>query len=705
MNDQLPFKPSRPPMLVADAVKTSGSKRWKALRIFVSVVTLVTIALMTSLYMWLNTLGVFNLDLNRLDALRNFTYQDNSVVFDRNGVKIGEFFEKYHVFAAYDELPQHFIDALISIEDRNFYEHHGIDPMAILRAIYVRVKTGHAKQGASTLTQQLVRKTLLTNEKSLDRKVLEIAWALETERQIPKEKILEIYVNSMFLGNGAYGVGAAARRYFGKALKDLTPAESALIAGLYQSPSRYNPTKYPERARKRQQQVITAMLKNQKITVAEAASLNSQEIKYSQYKFMNTSQAPWFVDYIQEIIAKTRGKKFKNAKTSGLRIYTSIDMATQRLAETAIKSHDSQLTELNKRAAKVLSADQKTSKPATIEAAMLVTDPHSGEILAMVGGRDYKKSQFNRTTDALRSPGSAFKPIVYTEALSKGFKWSDVIFVSPVNIENYRPKNTEDDYLTETTMMRAFYRSMNAPTMEIATQLGIHPIIERASSLGIRSPIKEEFGSALGSSDVTMLDLARLYGSFATGGSRTEITPITKITTADGQILWEPPKTVERQKRVLNSQIAYLMTQGMRAVLTSGTGHTSSDLAQFAAGKTGTSNNSADNWFCGYTPDMVSIVWVGTDEHAPILANASGGVVALPIWDQFIRSVLKTKPTREFERPDGIIEATVHPLYGHRVKQGARMYFLNDMQPKETESALEKIENNSSGGYRNVFRH
>ena len=692
-------------MLVADVVKTSVSKRWKALRIFISVLTLITIAMMMSLYMWLNALGVFNLDLKRLDAFRNFTYQDNSVVFDRNGMKIGEFFEKYHVFAAYDELPQHFIDALISIEDRNFYEHNGIDPMAILRAIYVRVKTGQAKQGASTLTQQLVRKTLLSNEKSIERKALEIAWAIETERQITKEKILEIYVNSMFLGNGAYGVGAAARRYFGKALKDLTPAESALLAGLYQSPSRFNPTKYPERARKRQLQVITAMLQAQKITAAEAANLKSQEIKYGEYKFMNTSQAPWFVDYIQEIIAKTPENKFKNAKTLGLRIYTSIDMTTQRLAETAVKSHDGQLTELNKRTAKVLSADQKTAKPATIEASMLVTDPHSGEILAMVGGRDYKKSQFNRTTDSLRSPGSAFKPVVYTEALSKGFKWSDVIFVSPVNIGNYRPKNTEDDYLTETTMMRAFYRSMNAPTMEIATQLGIHPIIERASSLGIRSPIKEEFGSALGSSDVSMLDLARMYGTFATGGIRTEMTPITKITTADGQILWEPPKTVDRQKRVLNAQIAYLMTQGMRAVLTSGTGHNSSDLAPFAAGKTGTSNDSADNWFCGYTPDMVSIVWVGTDEHAPILANASGGVVALPIWDQFMRSVLKAKPPRDFERPDGIIEATVHPLYGHRVKGGARMYFLNEMRPKETESALEKIENDSSGGYRNVFRH
>ena len=182
-------------MLVADVVKTSVSKRWKALRIFISVVTIVTIGVMILLYMWLNTLGVFNLDLTRLHTLRNFTYQDNSIVFDRNGQKIGEFFEKYHVFASYDELPQHFIDALISIEDRNFYEHHGIDPMAILRAVYVRIKTGQAKQGASTLTQQLVRNTILSNEKSLDRKVLEIAWALETEKHISKKKILEIYVN------------------------------------------------------------------------------------------------------------------------------------------------------------------------------------------------------------------------------------------------------------------------------------------------------------------------------------------------------------------------------------------------------------------------------------------------------------------------------------------------------------------------------
>ena len=318
----------------------------------------------------------------------------------------------------------------------------------------------------------------------------------------------------------------------------------------------------------------------------------------------------------------------------------------------------------------------------------------------MIGGRDYTKSQFNRTENALRSPGSAFKPIVYAQALMNGYKWSDMIYVSPVNIDNYRPRNFEDDYLTETTMMRAFYKSMNAPTMEIATKVGLQPIINLAKKMGIRSPIKEEFGS-----DVTMSDMARVYGTFANGGTLTELSPITKITTADGRVVWQRKSVVDRQYKALNTQISYLLTQGMRSVLTNGTGFKSSDLAMFAAGKTGTSNTSADNWFCGYTTDLVSIVWVGTDEHAPMYGNATGGSVALPIWDQFMRGSKSYRPAREFLRPEGIIEATVHPVYGHRTSSGSRMYFLGHNQPQETESALETMENSSTGGYRRVFRH
>jgi len=692
-------------MLVSDVVRPSPRFPWKTLGL--ALLSLLMIFMVGAGYLisWLNDVGVFSIDKNKIKELQHYSYQDNSIVFDRNGKKIGEFFDKYHIYVPYNEIPTHFIDALVSIEDKNFFEHNGIDVQAILRATISRIKSGKFGQGASTITQQLVRSIFLNNEKTFERKALEIALAIEVEKNLSKEKIIEIYVNSMFLGNGAYGIGAAARRYFAKDIRQISPAESALIAGLFQSPSRYNPARYPDRARRRQLQVISALLRTKKISHQQAVKIRKEKLEYKEYNYVNSSAAPWFVDYIQDLISKMPDPNLKNAKRNGLRIHTSLDMTLQQLAEQTIKSHNSNLNELQGRTAKIRVPQSKSLRNATIEASMLVTDPKSGDILAMVGGRDYQKTKFNRTINALRSPGSAFKPIVYTEALSQGFKWSDVIFVSPVNIENYRPKNTKDDYLTETTMLRAFYRSMNSPTIEIASKLGIKSIIERAKELGIRSPIKEEFGSALGSSDVTMLDLARAYGAYATGGILTEISPINKITNSDGRIIWEASALPARQKRVLNQQISYLMTQGMRSVLSVGTGHSSSDLSSISAGKTGTSNDSADNWFCGYTPDLVSIVWVGTDEHVPIMANVTGGSIALPIWDQFIRSSQTIRKPRDFDRPDGILEASVHPLYGHLVKGGTKMYFLSNKGPEATESALESIENASSGGYRNVFQH
>jgi penicillin-binding protein 1A len=683
--------------------KTSWSMRFLRLSLLFS--ALMLLAGTISIYLWLKALGVFNLDKSRISILENYSFRDNSIVYDSDQKKIGEFFDRYHVFVPFEELPDHFVKALTGIEDASFFDHHGVDYRAILRVIVSRLKSESFNQGGSTITQQLVRNTILHNERSIERKIQEIAWALEVERHLSKEKILELYVNIMFLGNGSYGVGAAAHRYFGKEMRDISAAESALIAGLFQSPSRYNPAKYPERAKKRQLMVIEAMRKHGTITESESKTIAAQKLVYQPYKFINTEKASWFVDYVADLMKKLKLTTPQLKKSTGLRIYTTLNSRLQSLAERSVGWYDKPLNELSKRTGKIKDPESGLLKNATVEASMLVTDPKNGDILAMVGGRNYRKSQFNRTTSALRSPGSAFKPVVYTEALFRGFKWSDMIYVSPINIENYRPKNQSDDYLTETTMMRAFYRSMNSPTIEIATKIGLPAIIDRAKKLGIKSPIKQEFGSALGSSDVTMLDLARLYGTYANQGMLTEPSAITKITNADGDILWERSSEDHRTQRVINAQIAYLMTQGMRAVLTSGTAAKSSDLAVHAAGKTGTSNDSSDNWFCGYTSNLVSIVWVGTDEHAPIYANASGSSVALPIWDQFVRNSFTIRPPTQFERPDGITEATIHPRYGHRIEGGARMYFLESNQPIETSSALESIEQNSDRTYRNVFRH
>lgn len=667
-----------------------------------------TLALGIGLCVWWQSLGLFNLDKAKIASLANFKYQDNSIVYDRNGTKIGEFFDEYHLFTRYEDLPNDFINALIAIEDRHFFAHSGVDFGGILRAISTKLKLHSSSQGggASTITQQLTRSVFLTNEKSLSRKMTEIAYALELERTLSKKKIMELYVNTMFLGNGAYGVGAASKRYFGKNIKDLSPAQSAMIAGLFQSPSRYNPKKFPERAKKRQLQVIAAMLRNRMITKKVAREIAAAPLQYREYNFLNSQSASWFVDYVRETLPKLGDlttQDGKHANNNGYRIYTTLDSGLQTLAEKSVHSNDSKLNELSLKTGRVPDSVTGSLKNSRVEASMLVTDPNTGDVLAMVGGRDYKKSQFNRAASALRSPGSAFKPIVYTEALLHGSKWSDLLYVSPINIANYRPKSEESDYLTETTLLRAFYRSMNAPVLDLAQKIGISAIINRAKSLGVRSPIKDEFGSAIGSSDISMMDLSRMYGTYASGGLLTDIDPILKITSADGKILWERPPLPARQKRVLNPQISYLMTQGMRAVLSQGTGAASKDLAEFSAGKTGTSNNSSDNWFCGYTRDLVSIVWVGTDEHTPIHANVSGGAIALPIWDQFMRGSRLTRHQRAFPRPFGIAEAEINPRYGNISDGGMKMSFLEKNMPVESNSPLEELENRSSGGFRHAF--
>jgi penicillin-binding protein 1A len=700
-----PYKPSLNPGLASNLPNAQPSLGRMLLRITVVVGATTSVCAGLGLYLWLQTLGIFNLDKKAIAGLADYKYKDNSIVYDRGGAKIGEFFNKYHAFVAYSDLPQHFINALIATEDHTFFEHHGVDYRGILRAVLLRLKSSQTSQGASTITQQLARSIFLSNEKTVERKVKEIAYALEIERHVPKEKIIELYVNTMFLGNGAYGVGAAAQRYFGKRMQDTSPAESALIAGLFQSPSRYNPKKYPERAKSRQLKVLSAMRHNGMITQKVLREISSDRLVYRDYSFLNAQSASWFVDYIRETLPNLGGFKGANADHSGYRIYTTLDSNLQKIAERSIRSYDSRLTELSLKTGKVRGGTSGAMIHAGVEASMLVTDPQTGDVIAMVGGRDFKKSQFNRASSAMRSPGSAFKPIVYTEALIHGSKWSDVLYVSPVNIANYRPKSSEDDYFTETTMLRAFYRSMNAPALNLAEKVGLPAIIKRAKLMGIQSPIKEEFGSAIGSSDVSMMDLARLYGTYASGGLLTEINPILKITNGDGDIIWERAPLNSRRKRVLNAQISYLMTQGMRSVLSVGTGSASSDLASFAAGKTGTSNDSADNWFCGFTPDLVSIVWVGTDEHAPIFANVSGGAVALPIWDQFIRGAMASHRPRDFLRPPGIIESQVDPRYGRRTAGGATMYFLQNAQPEDTDPVLENIEQSASGGFRNVFRN
>lgn len=653
-------------------------------------------------YLWLRDLRVFNLDPQQLNVIVRSRSNDNTLIYDREGQKIGEVFASYHVFVPFKQLPKDLVDAIVATEDRNFWQHPGYDAKGILRAAVAHVKGRSLTQGASTITQQLVRNFLLNREKSLERKVKEIALAIQLEKRLKKERIFEIYANSLFLGNGSYGVGAAAYRYFGKKVSDLNTEECALIAGLFQSPSRYNPVRFPKRAKARQVQVLNAMQQAGFLTSERVRELSKKPLAYKEYRPVNETVAPYFIDYVREQAKQILGDK--PALGNGLRIYTTLDSSLQKLAEEALEASEAKLKSAQDRATEVHSGDNSPRK-ATLEAALLSVDPASGAILTMVGGRDYQRSKFNRTYQALRSPGSAFKPVVYSLALSKHWKWSDVIYVSPITIDNYRPRTPDEDYLTETTLFRAFYRSMNTPTIELGQKLGLKAVLEQAKTLGIRSPLKEEFGSLLGSSEVTMMDLARMYGAFANGGKVIDPIAITKITDRRGHVIFKANEPAERASEALSPAVAFLMNQGMRAVLQVGTGYSSAHLASVAAGKTGTANDSTDNWFCGFSPNLATIVWVGTDEHAEIRGDTTGAKLALPIWDTFMTNAFAVRQPEPFQVPPDIVQATVHPRYGNLSASGVKMYFIRGNEPSEQPSALEALSKRDGATYRDVFTH
>ncbi len=646
-------------------------------------------------------LRILHITTKQLEPILKYNPGDNTRVLDRHGRLIGEYFDNYRVFVPLADIPDHLQKAIVAIEDRQFWTHPGYDTRGIMRATWDRIRGSRLKQGASTITQQVVRHFLLTPEKTLDRKIVEIALARKLEQHLSKERILELYLNTMFLGNGAYGIGAAARRYFNKPVPQLEPHESALLAGLFQSPSRYNPQQRPRLAKLRQLQVIQALHRTGKITLATRRSMETRALEYKTYVPVNSAISPWFVDYVREQVPKLLGHPIVDGQ--GLRVHTTLDTTLEGYAREALATHANLLDSAAARSAPVQDTNGQIHLP-RVEAAMLVLDPREGEILAMVGGRNFEISQFNRVTSARRSPGSAFKPVVYSTALSRGRRWNDVMFVSPVSISgNYRPRESSSALGTETTMLRAFYSSLNNPTVELATKIGVFNVIDQAVLMGVETPLKKEAGIALGSSEVTMMDMGRLYGTLANQGTLVHPVGITQITDREGNTLWQAPTSAERARHAISPQIAWLTTEGMRAVLRHGTGYRSAALAPFAVGKTGTSNEARDNWFCGYTSDLVAIVWVGSDENTEISGLSAGNTLALPIWDTFLTRAIKLRPPPSLPPPSGVVEVRINPHNGTFNKEGVSAWFLEGTEPKDEPTAMEALGRNESEPYRNVF--
>jgi penicillin-binding protein 1A len=609
------------------------------------------------------TLWIFYQDLTgelpAVERLADYVPPAVTHVYADDGTLIGEFYLEKRYPVPLSSIPPTVQQAFIAAEDEDFYKHRGMNPAALMRAFITNWQAGQTVQGGSTITQQVVKSLLLTPERSYRRKIQEIILALRLERHMSKAQILSLYLNQIYLGSGAYGVEAAAREYFNKHVEDLSLPEVALIAGLAPAPSAYSPHKNFEEAKLRQRYVLERMIEERYVPYALAMDAWQQPLSFSSPPPLATaSLAPYYVEHIRQFLEKRYGGK-TNYQV-GLEVHSTVNLPLQWVAEKALRDGIDALCQRKQCQYK------EASHP---EGALIAIDLTSGQVKAMVGGYDFNQSQFNRVTQAKRQPGSAFKPLVYAAALDNGYTPASIVLDSPVSYRDrnrwWSPKNYDRRYRGPIRLREALTFSRNVPTVRIAAKLGLPYLTSYISRLGIMGPLAHNLSLALGTSEVTMLELARAYGVFATGGMLFEPLFITKITDSQGSLVNE--FTFEGEQ-VISPETAYLTTSMLESVIQRGTGKVASALGRPAAGKTGTSSSFQDAWFMGYTPEMLTGVWIGFDEKHPLGNQETGGHIAAPIWLDFMQQALGNTPVNDFVMPEGITFAHINPRNGKRVE-------------------------------------
>lgn len=515
------------------------------------------------------------------------------------------------------DLPPYVPKAFIAIEDRRFYSHWGVDPIGIGRAIVRNVTGRGGMQGGSTLTQQLAKNLFLTQERTISRKIQEAILALWLEHKYSKDQILELYLNRVYFGSGAYGVEAAAERYFGHGAKTITLSEAAVLAGLMKAPSKLAPDRNPEGAAERAAQVIAAMAQEGHITEAVAKAALSHPARARQD--IGGGSINYAADYVMDMLDDTIG-----AIDQDLVVSTTIDARMEMAAEGALKQE----------------LDEKGAKFGVAQGAIVAIDP-TGAIRALVGGRDYSASQFNRAVSAKRQPGSAFKPFVYLTGLEQGLTPESVREDGPLDVKGWRPENYSRQYLGPVTLAKALSLSLNTVAVRVGLEVGPRAVAKTAHRLGVQSDLQANASIALGTSEVTPLELVAAYAPFANGGIGVQPHVILKVKTAAGKTLYQRKNA--SLGRVIAPQYVAMMNDMMRETLLTGTARKAELPGWDAAGKTGTSQDFRDAWFVGYTGRLVAGVWLGNDDNSPT-KKASGGNLPVEIWSRFMSVALKGQP-------------------------------------------------------------
>jgi penicillin-binding protein 1A len=591
-----------------------------------------------------------------------------SRVISADSTVIHEFYEEKRIPVSLNEIPDFLKQAVIVIEDKRYYSHWGVDFMGILRAFIINLRSGEIVQGGSTITQQLARNLFLTTEKTLSRKIREAILALEIERTSSKEEILEMYFNQVYFGSGAYGIEAAAQTYFGKHVSELTLDEGTLVAGIPRWPSRYSPYLNLEAALSRRATVLDLMVQEGYLSRLEAETAMNTIVDLKG-RDQREKVATYFVDYIRKDLEERFG--YNRLYRGGLDIYTSLDFELQQKAikimEKGLRDIESIWNYKHITYEQYLENSENGKTPhgsiPYLQGALIAIEAETGYIRAMIGGRDYAHSEFNRSVQARRQPGSIFKPFVYTAAIDNGIPPSTIIIDSPISLDqpgqkDWRPTNYDDNFQGPTPLRVGLKKSINLISIKLLMKIGISTVIEYAKRMGITSPIPAVESIAIGAAEVIPMEIASAFSIFANQGVRVEPMAIVRVESRDGELLWE---NKPRKEVVLSSQTAYIMTSLLQEVLNSGTGRGARNMGftRPAGGKTGTTNDYTDAWFVGFSPDIITGVWVGFDQPQTIVKKGTGARLALPIWANFMIEAHQGLPPRNFPVPSGIITKKV----------------------------------------------
>ena len=583
-----------------------------------------------------------------------------TTILDASDKPVFTIFKEQRIEVPFERISPNLLKAVISIEDQRFYEHGGVDFVRVAAASLRNVRAGRRAEGGSTITQQLARQSFLTRDKTFRRKLKEVILAAHIEREYAKKEILEMYLNKVYFGDGLYGVEAASLGYFGKHATDLTVAESALLAGLIQSPSSYAPTVNPDRALTRRNIVLQAMASNGVITPQELAAAKRTPVRLTNAIEMKET----FGLYFKEQVRKELVERFGGTRVAqgGLKVYTTLDSGLQQAAEKILEDG---IASVEKR--RGYHHDRRGAKDAKeyLQGALVAIDPHTGAVRAMVGGRDFGESRFNRATQAKRQSGSAFKPFVYAAALEEGYSPASVI--SNLNAPIETPQGgwlPEDEHSSASsmTLRSALKTSSNRAAVQLLNTIGIQDAVTYAQKLNVGTPPSVP-SLALGSSEVTLISLTAAYGAFADAGVVRTPVLVRRVEDSDGKKLFEDPG---KSQRAVSESTAFLMSSMLADVINAGTAYKARQAGFIlpAAGKTGTTNDYVDAWFVGFTPHIVTGVWIGFDQPKTIVSNGYAGELAVPIWGSFMKVATRGEKPDWFERPANVVGVNVCRISG-----------------------------------------